>query len=172
MHEYMGWALAALGVIGILFGARAVMTFVVDSFRFRRGDARWLVAWPGAAFTGRFTRHDGHFDPGQRIANVVLAGSLLALVGSGIGLTTVSGGPAFVWLHDVHEYATYVASVFIAGHVVVASGLLPGYRGVWRSMHGRGGGVTEETAHRVWPGWTERSLSESEETSLPPRRTD
>lgn len=45
----------------------------------------------------------------------------------------------------------------IVGHVVVASGALPGYRGVWRSMHGRRG-VTEETARRLWPTWARRRL--------------
>jgi len=48
----------------------------------------------------------------------------------------------------------------IAGHVLVAIGVLPGYRGVWRSMH-LGGRVADETAHRVWPGWTERARSET-----------
>jgi len=46
----------------------------------------------------------------------------------------------------------------ILGHVLVAIGVLPGYRGVWRSMH-LGGHLREETARRVWPGWTERTLS-------------
>jgi cytochrome b subunit of formate dehydrogenase len=122
-------------------------------------------------FSGRFRSHDGHFDPGQRIANVVLAASLVALIVSGIGLVAVSGGPAFVWFVRVHKYATYVATVFIVGHVVVASGLLPGYRGVWRAMHARRG-VGESTARRLWPTWTERVLSEMEETSRPLRRTD
>jgi cytochrome b subunit of formate dehydrogenase len=173
LHEYAGWALAVVGALGLIVGARAVVTFVADSFRYERGDGRWLVRWPGATFSGRFGHHDGHFDPGQRIANIVLAGSLLALVVSGVGLTSVSGGPAFVWFLRVHKYATNVATLFIIGHVVVASGLLPGYRGVWRSMHWRGGGVTEPTARRLWPGWTDRTLSPSEETS-PPRnqRTD
>jgi hypothetical protein len=41
--------------------------------------------------------------------------------------------------------------------VLVAIGVLPGYRGVWRAMFG-GGRVREETARRVWPGWTERAM--------------
>jgi thiosulfate reductase cytochrome b subunit len=154
----MGWALAAIGAVGLVVGARATITFVKDSLRYQGGDGRWLARWPGAAFTGRFGHHDGHFDPGQRIANLVLASSLLALIVSGIGLVSVSGGPAFVWFSKIHKYSTYVALVFVVGHVVVASGLLPGYRGVWRSMHGRGGGLRIETARRLWPGWTERVL--------------
>lgn len=172
IHEYLGWALAGAGVLGLVIGARATGTFLRESSRFARGDGRWLARWPGAAFTGRFGPHEGHFDPGQRIANVVLAGSLLALVVSGIGLVNVSGGPAFVWFSRVHEYSTYVAAVFIGGHVVVGSGLLPGYRGVWRSMHGRGGGIDLDTARRLWPGWTERTLTRPGTSRPKTRRTD
>jgi formate dehydrogenase subunit gamma len=172
LHEYLGWALAIAGAIGLVVGGRAVVTFVKDSFRFERGDGRWLARWPVATLGGRFERHNGHFDPGQRIANVVLATSLLALVVSGIGLVSVSGGPAFVWFVKIHKYSTYVATIFIVGHVVIASGLLPGYRGVWRSMHGRGGGVGTETARRLWPGWTEDALNRR--STSPPKgpRTD
>jgi hypothetical protein len=44
----------------------------------------------------------------------------------------------------------------IAAHVIVAVGILPGYRGVWRSIH-LGGKLPNEVAHRAWPGWSERS---------------
>jgi hypothetical protein len=46
----------------------------------------------------------------------------------------------------------------IVGHIVVAAGILPGYRGAWRSMH-LGGRVSLDTARRLWPGWTERRLA-------------
>ena len=169
LHEYAGWGLAAIAAAGLVLGIRAVVTFARDSLVFERGDGRWLARWPASAFTGRFYRHGGHFDPGQRIANVALAVSLIALIVSGIGLVSVSGGPAFVWFVRVHRWATYVATLFIAGHVVIASGVLPGYRGVWRSMHGRGGGVSEETSRRLWPDWTARALN-TEETSGPASR--
>jgi hypothetical protein len=35
--------------------------------RFDRGDLRWFVRWPAAVFTGRFPRHEGHFDVAKRI---------------------------------------------------------------------------------------------------------
>ena len=44
----------------------------------------------------------------------------------------------------------------ILGHLLVAFGVLPGYREVWRAMH-LGGRVPEAVARRVWPGWTERT---------------
>jgi A/G-specific adenine glycosylase len=38
----------------------------------------------------------------------------------------------------------------LLGHIVIAAGVLPGYRGVWRSMH-LGGRLRKDTADRVWP---------------------
>ena len=113
------------------------------------------VAWPAALFTGRFRRHEGHFDPGQRVANVVLVLLLAALVGSGVGLTQVTGGLSFVWLQRIHRWATYLVTPVLLGHIVIASGVLPGYRGVARSMH-LGGRLRRDVARRVWPGWLDR----------------
>jgi cytochrome b subunit of formate dehydrogenase len=156
-HRYVGWALAGLGVALLLLRPLAVGRFVAASLRFDRGDLGWFRHWPLAAFSGRFRYHRGHFDPGQRIANLLLAAGLVVLVLSGLGLALVHGGPAFVWLARVHRLTTYVVTPIIAGHVVLASGVLPGYRGVWRSMHTRGG-VGETTARRLWPAWTRRKL--------------
>jgi cytochrome b subunit of formate dehydrogenase len=165
VHTVLGWALAALALLGLLLGGRGVALFVRETLRYDRGDLRWLVRWPQAVFSGRFARHEGHFDPGQRVANVLIVAGLGVLLGSGVGLAVVHGGPAFVWFHRVHTWATYVLLPVLAGHVLIALGLLPGYRGVWRAMH-LGGRVSVETARRVWPGWTERVLGEREGGSL------
>jgi cytochrome b subunit of formate dehydrogenase len=155
IHEDAGWILAGLTVAAVIFGYRGIATFVIESLRYRRGDGAWLSGWPKAALTGKFRSHDGHFDPGQRIANIILAGGLLVLIGSGIGLVFVHGGLLFVRLAFIHRWTTYLVLPVIAGHVIVASGLLPGYRGVWRSMHW-GGRVKAETAGRLWPEWLQR----------------
>lgn len=155
VHKDVGWALAALIAVGLVLGIRAVRTFVTESLRFRASDVRWFLTWPAAALTGRFARHDGHFDPGQRIVNVLLVISLLVLVGSGVGLVLLHGGPTFAVLARLHKWATYLCTVLIAGHVLIAAGVLPGYRGVWRSMH-LGGRLDSRVAGRLWPGWLER----------------
>jgi formate dehydrogenase subunit gamma len=152
LHRYGGWALLVLGVLGALLGRRAVATLLRDSVRFRRADARWLARWPRAVFTGRFPRHDGHFDPGQRVMNLAVVVLLLVLAGTGAGLTQVAGGPAFVWLDRVHRWATYAVTPLLLGHILVASGVLPGYRGVWRAMH-LGGRLPARVARRLWPAW-------------------
>ena len=150
LHRQAGWALAAFAVVAVTLGARGAFTFVRETLRIDRGDGRWLARFPRGALTGRFTRHRGHFDPGQRIANIAFVATLGTLIGTGIGLTTVHGGPTFVWLDHVHRLATYVLAVLVAGHVLVAIGVLPGYRGVWRAMH-LGGRVPAATARRLWP---------------------
>jgi cytochrome b subunit of formate dehydrogenase len=154
IHEATGWFLALLALVGIIVGFRAAITLVVDSLRYRRSDLGWLAVWPRAVLTGRFGRHDGHFDPGQRVANVVIVLSLGALVASGFGLIAVSGGSAFVWFLRIHKWATYVLTPVVAGHVLIGLGILPGYRGVWPAMH-RPGHMSQATARRLWPAWVE-----------------
>ncbi len=155
MHTWLGWALTALTAFGVILGWRAAITLVRGSVRFERGDLRWFLRWPLALFTGRFARHVGHFDPGQRLMNFALVGLLAALIGSGVGLATNPIGPTFVWLDRVHRWATYLFIPVILGHVIVAAGVLPGYRGVWRAMH-LGGRLPIEVARRIWPDWTSR----------------
>lgn len=160
VHKDAGWALAALAVAGSVLGVRAARTFVAESLRFRGSDIRWFRTWPAAALTGRFARHDGHFDPGQRIVNLLLAAGMLVLVGSGVGLVLLHGGPTFALLARLHRWATYLCTPLIAAHVLIAAGVLPGYRGVWRSMH-LGGRLDVRVAHRLWPGWLERTRDAS-----------
>jgi len=169
IHEWTGYALAAVGALPLLFGLRAAGSFIVDSLRFERGDLGWFARWPAALFTGRFGRHAGHFDPGQRIANVVMVGALIVLTVSGIGLVVVSGGTAFVWFLRLHKWSTYVLTPVIVGHVLIGLGILPGYRGAWRAMH-LTGRVPEQTARRLWPAWAEENLRTEAPTDATPRR--
>jgi len=155
LHVWVGWAFAALVLGGVALGMRGAWTFVTESLRFERGDLAWFRAWPGAVFTGRFTLHQGHFDPGQRLANLGLVAGLLAVTGSGIAMALLHGGPAFVWLVPLHQWSTYALIPLILGHILIASGVLPGYRGVWRSMH-FGGRLDVAVARRLWPGWLDR----------------
>ncbi|HJU98060.1 MAG TPA: cytochrome b/b6 domain-containing protein [Jiangellaceae bacterium] len=155
LHTVIGWVFAGLAALGLVLGRRAAWTLASDSLRLRRSELRWFARWPAAVFTGRFGRHEGHFDPGQRIANVVMVVLLVALTVSGIGLFMVSGGPAFVWFNRIHRWSTYLFTPVIVGHVVIAAGVLPGYRGVWRAMH-LGGRLRTRDAGRVWPAWAER----------------
>jgi formate dehydrogenase subunit gamma len=155
LHRWVGWLASGLVVVAAAVWRRRLRGFVRETFRWDRGDRAWLVRWPAAALTGRFRRHDGDYDPGQRLANVVLVGGLLVLVVSGAALALVHGGPVFVWVHRVHVWATWVVGVMVVGHMVVASGVLPGYRGAWRAMH-LGGRLPESVARRLWPAWLER----------------
>jgi formate dehydrogenase subunit gamma len=160
LHTWTGWGFAGLAVLGVVLGWRATRTLLVDSVRFRRTDLRWFLRWPGAVFTGRFERHEGHFDPGQRIMNLVMILLLLALVVSGVGLVMVSGGPEFVWFNRIHRWSTYLLTPVLIGHIVIAAGLLPGYRGAWRAMH-LGGRLRTRVAERLWPAWLERERAKS-----------
>jgi formate dehydrogenase subunit gamma len=166
LHKAFGWGLTVLAIAPVVYSAGAIAAFVRNTFQADSGDGRWLARWPSAIFTGRFGRHEGHFDPGQRIANVVIVGGLIAMVGSGIGLVVVHGGTSFVWFLKIHKYATYGLTVVLAGHIIVGSGVLPGYRGVWRSIHWRGR-LDAGVARRLWPAWAEKKATE-----IPSQRKD
>ncbi|MBQ0906016.1 cytochrome b/b6 domain-containing protein [Micromonospora sp. U21] len=155
LHLDAGWALTALAASAVTLGVRATRAFLRESLRYDHGDLRWFARWPGALMTGRFARHEGHFDPGQRVANLLMVGLFVALIGSGLGLVLVTGGPWFVWLQRVHRFATYLITPVLIGHIVIAAGLPPGYRGVARAMH-LGGGLPLQVAQRLWPGWLDR----------------
>jgi formate dehydrogenase subunit gamma len=151
---------AGLLMIGVTAGytvvrARAAWRFVRQSTVREPGDLRWLAALPRAALTGRFPHHDGHYDPGQRLANVVMIATLAALATSGLGMLYLPSPSASLLAADVHRWAAFVLTPVLLGHIVVASGVLPGYRGVWRSMH-LGGRLPRAVAHRIWPGWLDR----------------
>lgn len=167
LHVWVGWVFVGLVAVGIVLGVRSAVGFVVASVRYRRSDLGWFRAWPAALLTGRFPRHEGHFDPGQRLANIAIVLCLGALTGSGIAMALMHGGPAFVWLVPVHRWSTYLLIPLLAGHIVIASGVLPGYRGVWRSMH-LGGRLRVGVARRLWPGWTERHLAARSMPTGPP----
>ena len=150
VHRTAGWVLVGLAVGGPVAGLRGTRTFVRETLRVDRGDGGWFRRWPRGTLTGGFGRHRGHFDPGQRLMNLALVGAFGAVIVSGVSLTVLSGGPTFATMVRVHRGATYMLTALVAGHLVVATGLLPGYRGVWRAMHGRGR-VPEATARRLWP---------------------
>ena len=162
LHTWVGWVMTAIVVLGLVGGMHAVATFAAESIHFRRSDLGWFLSWPKALLTGRFARHEGHFDPGQRIANILLVAILVMLVVSGVGLALLHRGPAFAVLVHVHRWSTYAVTPVLLGHILIAAGVLPGYRGVWRSMH-LGGHLDVEVARRVWPAWLERNESDSRE---------
>ena len=150
LHRQAGWIQVGLVAVGLTLGIRGAHRFARETIRINGGDGRWFRRWPIGAFTGRFAPHRGHFDPGQRIANIGFVVTLGTLIVTGVGLTTVKTGPEFVWLVRVHRYATYALIILVAGHVLLAVGVLPGYRGAWRSMH-LGGRTPQATARRLWP---------------------
>jgi formate dehydrogenase subunit gamma len=155
VHLWLGRTLAVLVVLPLLIGRRGVATFLRETARVDRGDVTWWRRWPAAIFTGRFGRHEGRFDPGQRLANVAIVGGLLLLTVTGIWLSAVHGGPVFAVLDRIHKVTAIVVTVAIAGHLLLAFGVLPGYRGAWRAMH-LGGRVPEDVGRRLWPAWLER----------------
>ena len=75
----------------------------------------------------------------------------LATLGvTGIAMTTLTGGPTFATMLRLHRLATYVLTALVVGHLIVVSGILPGYRGAWRAMVS--GRVDGATGRRLWPG--------------------
>jgi formate dehydrogenase subunit gamma len=157
-HRWAGYLLlAAFGLLAVT-RAGSIARFITGSVRFRRSDLRWFATYPAFLLRRREApaRHEGHFDPGQRLLNVAVVVSFLALGATGVvmGFPDAVSPAAFAWSLRVHRAATWILVVAVAGHLLVASGILPAYRGVWRAMH-LDGTVWLSVARRLWPRWTE-----------------
>jgi formate dehydrogenase subunit gamma len=97
--------------------------------------------------------------------NLALTTSLGTAIVTGIALTRLQGGPTFAWVTRTHRYASYALVALVAGHILVAAGVLPGYRGAWRGMHLRGR-VRADTVRRLWPATLDEPASGGDH--LPP----
>jgi cytochrome b subunit of formate dehydrogenase len=158
-HRWVGFGLIGAGLLLPVLRPRATLRFLAESVRFHPSDLRWFAAYPGFVFSPRRhdpARHEGHFDPGQRVLNCLIILSLAALSVTGIVMSVPERvtPAAFAVSFKIHVVATVVLAALVGGHVLVASGLLPAYRGVWRAMHG-GGRVSTDLARRLWPVWAE-----------------
>jgi len=157
-HRLVGYGLLVAAALVVVVWWRAAGSFVAGSVRFGRMDLRWLAGYPRMALApGRSAPapHRGHFDPGQRVFNVLLVLALLVLGVTGVvmGMPERFVPAVFGWSLRIHEMTTWVLLGLVAGHLLLASGALPGYRGVWRAMH-LGGRVPAATAQRLWPHWS------------------
>jgi cytochrome b subunit of formate dehydrogenase len=171
-HRWIGFALIGLALLVMAFRPRASSRFLGNSVRFRRSEIAWFTTYPRFVLRpSRHSpaRHDGHFDPGQRVMNVVIVLSFVVLSATGILLSFPQAftPTAFAWSLRVHKFATWVLIAAVAGHVLVATGVLRAYRGVWRAMH-RDGRVPAPLAHRLWPAWAEREVAGKPSSRLPP----
>lgn len=158
-HRWVGLVFIGGGVALLALRLGSVSRFLTESLRFARSDVRWFATWPGFVLRpGRspLARHEGHFDPGQRVLNLVIVAAFLVLAVTGAVMTVprLVVPAAFGVSLRLHRAATWVLAASVAGHLVVASGLLPSYRGVWRAMH-RQGRVRADLARTLWPRWAE-----------------
>jgi formate dehydrogenase subunit gamma len=169
IHETAGLLMIAIIAGYAAIRARAAWRFVRESTVREPGDLRWLAALPRAALTGRFPHHDGQYDPGQRLANVVMLATLAALAASGLGMLYLPSRSVSLLAADVHRWAAFLLTPVLLGHIVVAAGVLPGYCGVWRSMH-LGGRLPRAVARRIWPGWLDRHDQAAGWITSSPRR--
>jgi cytochrome b subunit of formate dehydrogenase len=157
-HRWVGYGLLVVAGVVVLVWWRAAGRFLNDSVQFRRSDVKWFAGYPRMALAPRrpapAPHHYGHFDPGQRIFNLLLVLALLVLGATGVvlGLPGRFVPAVFGWSLRIHKLTTWVLIGLVLGHLLLASGMLPGYRGVWRAMH-LGGRVPAATARRLWPHW-------------------
>jgi len=117
-----------------------------------RGPARCARSATSARADGDVGRAVGRHDLGDVVVDepgVVGADVTLgALIGSGIALTTLHGGPRS--RGSCACTASPPTRCYRSSPSTLAIGVLPGYRGAWRSMHL--GGRTPNTAiERLWP---------------------
>jgi len=165
-HRWIGFGLIALALIVTLVRTRAVGRFLRESVRFRASDLDWFLTYP--RFVARPSRneparHQGHFDPGQRVFNCVIVVAFLVLSVTGVLMAFPDQFvPAvFAWSFRLHRLATWALVAAVLGHLLIASGFLRAYRGVWRAMHGAGR-VDVSLAKRLWPRWANDQVKADE----------
>jgi formate dehydrogenase subunit gamma len=168
-HRWVGFGLMGLGVLVAVLRPGTSTWFLAESARFGRRDLVWFVRHPRFLLRpARYAsaRHDGHFDPGQRVFNVVVVVSLLVLAVTGAVMSFPQRfvPVAFAASLQIHRAITWVLGIAVAGHLVVVSGLFRGYRGVWRAMHSDGR-VRITLAQVLWPEW-----ARDQEGGRPPER--
>lgn len=170
-HRWLGYVLAAALLLALIFLRHRVRRFLGAIVSFHRADAAWL---PGLLRSfvhvrdGRLPWHAGRFDPLQRLAFLILIGSLVLLIGTGIAVNFIpasSARMAFVWTLRTHLTTAWVFITVVGVHVFAGLGILPTHRGVIRAMFGDGR-VTLKLSRRLWPGWTQRQLESNESDSL------
>lgn len=156
-HRWVGFGLVGLALLVVILRPGTSAWFLAESVRFGRQDLDWFVRHP--RFLLRPSRyapapHDGHFDPGQRVFNVVVVVLLLALAATGAVMSFPQRflPTAFAASLQIHRAATWMLGIAVAGHLVVVSGLFRGYRGVWRAVHWDGR-VAAALGHALWPKW-------------------
>jgi cytochrome b subunit of formate dehydrogenase len=159
-HRWVGFGLVGLGLLVVGLRAETSAWFLAESVRFRRQDLDWFVRHPRFLLRpSRYapTPHHGHFDPGQRVFNMIVMVSLLALAATGAVMSFPQRflPAAFAVSLQIHRAATWVLGIAVAGHLVVVSGVFRGYRGVWWAMH-RDGRVTAALGEALWPTWARR----------------
>jgi formate dehydrogenase subunit gamma len=150
-----------IGAAGGLVAIRPVACrrFLLDSIRIRARELRWFASYVPFLLRpsrNRIGKHEGHFDPGQRLFNVVVLATLVILAVTGILMSFPQylAAATYAWSLRLHRAATLLLAAAVVGHVAVASGILSGYRGVWRAMHADGR-VHRDLAERLWPRWAD-----------------
>lgn len=158
-HRWVGYALIGAGLVIPMVRWRAAVGFLAESVRFRPSDIRWFQSYPRFVLRPSHhapARHEGHFDPGQRVLNCAIVLAFVALASTGVVMSFPEAviPSVFGWSLRIHRAATWLLVASVAGHLLVATGLLSAYRGVWRAMH-RDGRVPADLAAKLWPAWAE-----------------
>jgi formate dehydrogenase subunit gamma len=97
---------------------------------------------------------------------VVVSLVVLAVTGVVLSFAPLVTPAAFAWNLRVHRLATWILAAAVALHLVVATGILPGYRGVWRAMH-VDGRVPARLAGLLWPRWAREEATRTAERREP-----
>lgn len=158
-HRWVGYALIGAGLVIPVVRWRAAVGLLAESVRFRPSDIGWFQSYPRFVLRPSHhapARHEGHFDPGQRVLNCIILAAFAALAATGVVMSFPQAviPSVFGWSLRIHRAVTWLLVASVAGHLLVATGVLSAYRGVWRAMH-RDGRVPADLAAKLWPAWAQ-----------------
>ena len=172
-HRWLGYALGAALLLGLILLHRRVCKFLGAILSFDRSDVAWLPGLLRSLLRRRADAlpwHEGRFDPAQRLVFLILISALVLLVVTGVAINFIPARSArmvFAWTLRTHLASAWVLIGAVSLHVFAGLGVLRTHRGVTRAMFGDGR-VKVELGRRLWPGWTDQQLAATARERLDP----
>jgi formate dehydrogenase subunit gamma len=122
LHRIAAIIFIVVPVINYLVNPRGTAGFIKEAFKWGRDDLKWFLAAPDYYFGGSGERMppQGHINAGQKVWQLVIMGTGLVFIGTGIalwGFRSELALPVYKWLLLVHGAAFIIVILMFLVHI-------------------------------------------------------